>query len=84
MQNLQYKKNDFIALATNTTDYTDYSCPACSFCRQYLWDNTHPDLLLIDVRPDDSISLAMPLKLTYLLPWPKILKPRLREQNDPI
>ncbi len=48
----------------------EYAYPACAYCRQYLWENAHPDLEIIVVEPDGVAIFAGPLKILYPLPYP--------------
>jgi cytidine deaminase len=74
----KYQKKDFIALAVNTTKYAQYAVPTCAGCRQWLWENTHPELEII-VFNSREVVLVIPLRLVYPLPWPREPKPRIGE-----
>lgn len=66
---------DFVALALVYGDepITDYAYPMCGFCRQYAWENTHPELLAIVVQPNDgAVKFAGPLRVLYPLPYPRV------------
>lgn len=76
-----YKKESLKVLVVNSTKYTDYACPTCAICRQWLWENTHPDLEIITINPKGSVVLVIPLRLTYPLPWPRKIYSRLREME---
>ena len=76
--NKKYQKKDFVALAVNTTKYTQYAVPTCAGCRQWLWENTHPDLEIITFN-NKQVVLVIPLKFVYPLPWPRQPKARIGE-----
>ncbi|MEK9183693.1 MAG: hypothetical protein AAB890_01310 [Patescibacteria group bacterium] len=77
------KREDILALALVygskiTRDIEgEYAYPACGYCRQYLWENTNPDLEVIALDPDGVAIFAGPLKILYPLPYPSKIAQRL-------
>ncbi len=58
-----------------------YAYPMCAICRQFAWENTHPDLEVIVVDPDATVIFAGPLKILYPLPYPSKVYERLNLRN---
>ena len=54
----------------------EYAYPACGYCRQYIWENSHENLKVIVIDPDGVVTFSGPLKILYPLPYPATLMER--------
>jgi cytidine deaminase len=79
-----YKKTDFDSIAIAYSFPGVY--PACSSCRQFLWEFTHPDLKVICFEITNNSGSEVVLKDLYPLPypdWSKIQDKRLGWETEP-
>lgn len=66
-----YKGSDFEAMAiVYETSSEENPYPACASCRQYMWENTSPDLIVIAAQPDGTVLYKGRLKKLYPYPYP--------------
>jgi cytidine deaminase len=63
-----YKKNDFIAIAIAYSFEGEY--PGCASCRQFLWEFTNPELIVIYYDVSKNKGEAFVLKNLYPYPYP--------------
>lgn len=66
-----YRGKDFVAIAVvydNKPNEPPY--PACAECRQWLWEGTNPDLVIIAANTKGKILYANTLKNLYPMPYP--------------
>ena len=63
-----YKKNDFLAIAIVYSFEGEY--PGCASCRQYLWEFTNPDLVVVYYDISSNKGSAFVLKDLYPYPYP--------------
>lgn len=80
-----HEKEDLLALALVygskiTREAGEYAYPACALCRQIMWDEAHPNLLVIVADPDAVVTFAGPLWVLYPLPYPAKVPERLKLQ----
>ncbi|MDP3725760.1 MAG: hypothetical protein Q8R36_01010 [bacterium] len=77
-----YSGEKIIALAlVYVTRADNHSFPGCALCRQYMWENMHPDTLVINVTSDGTVMSAIPLRVLYPLPYPSRIPERVKEIN---
>ena len=77
-----YGRKKIVALAlVYATSAENHAYPGCALCRQYMWENTHPDLLVINVSPDGTVVSAIPLRVLYPLPYPSRIPERVQKSN---
>ena len=66
-----YRNDDFVAIAIVYQERADEPpYPACALCRQWLWENTNENILIIAVDLDGKILHQDTLKNLYPYPYP--------------
>jgi|WetSurMetagenome_2_1015567.scaffolds.fasta_scaffold02220_11 cytidine deaminase len=63
-----YNKNDYEAISIAYEVSGNY--PACACCRQFLWEHTNPNLVVISVCLEDKSINGYILSSLYPLPFP--------------
>jgi cytidine deaminase len=63
-----YNKNDYEAIAIAYEFKGNY--PACACCRQFLWEHTNPNLIVISVCLETKEVNGYTLETLYPLPFP--------------
>jgi len=71
--NLGYRKNDFEGMVITCEGRS--VVPGCATCRQFMWEHTNPDMIIVAFDTTTANAEIYKLRDLYPLPYPSEKKP---------